>query len=177
MIRNVLSYQPILGSNVYVDPLALVSGQVKLGKDVSIWPMAVLRGDVNKIEVGPGTNIQDLSCCHTTHDSQFHPGGAPLIIGANVTIGHKVTLHGCTIGDGCLIGIDCTVLDNAVIEPSVLLGAGSLVPPNKTLESGFLYLGRPAKKIRPLTAQEREFLKYNAHHYVKLKNRYLSSPE
>jgi carbonic anhydrase/acetyltransferase-like protein (isoleucine patch superfamily) len=172
-IRSYLEHAPKLGANCYVDPLALVSGQVELGDDVSIWPMVVLRGDVNWITVGDRTNIQDGACCHTTHPSKHFPHGYPLQIANDVTIGHKVTLHGCMIGEQCLIGIDCTVLDGAIIEPHVMLGAGSLVPPGKILESGYLWIGRPAIKKRALTPDELEFLGYNVRHYVQLKNNYL----
>lgn len=173
-IRNYLHHTPKIGKNCYLDQQSMVSGQVELGNDVSIWPMVVLRGDVNWIKVGNRTNIQDGTCCHTTRLSDENPNGFPLDIGPDCTIGHKVTLHGCTIGAHCLIGIDSTVLDGAVIEPHVLLGAGSLVPPGKILEGGYLWIGRPAIKKRPLTADEITFMTQNVKHYIQLKNNYLS---
>src|SRR5690606_11617301 len=120
----------------------------------SVWPGAVIRGDVNSIRIGRGSNVQDLSVLHVSHRSEWDPAGAPLVVGAHVTIGHRVILHGCTIGDECLIGMGSIVMDKAVLQQHVLLGAGSLVPEGRVLESGFLYLGSPAKKIRPLTEKE-----------------------
>jgi carbonic anhydrase/acetyltransferase-like protein (isoleucine patch superfamily) len=164
---------PIVGKNVLIDETAVVIGDVVLGDDVSIWPMCVLRGDVNHIEIGSRTNIQDGCVLHVTHRGEHSPAGYPLWVGDDVTVGHRVVLHGCRIGNHCLIGIGAIVMDGAVIADEVILGAGSLVPPGRTLESGFLYLGSPARKARSLTAQERVFLPYSATHYVSLKNNYL----
>ena len=102
--------------------------------------------------------------------SAARPEGAPLLIGDRVTVGHRVILHGCEIGDECLIGMGSIVMDHAVLEPRVLLGAGSLVPEGKVLESGYLYLGRPAQAVRPLTAEELAYFTYSAAHYVRLAN-------
>jgi carbonic anhydrase/acetyltransferase-like protein (isoleucine patch superfamily) len=137
--------------------------------------MAVLRGDVNFITVGPRSNIQDGSILHVTHDGPYSPGGKPLVLGADVTVGHGVTLHACTVGDRCLIGMNSCVLDGAVIEDEVMLAAGSLVPPGKRLAAGALYRGAPATRARDLTPGEREMLAYSAAHYVRLKDRYLGS--
>jgi len=149
-----------------------VIGNVTLGEDASVWPMAVVRGDVHTITIGARTNVQDGAILHVTHDGRFSVGGAPLVIGDDVTIGHKAMLHGCTIGNRCLIGMSAIVMDGAVLEDEVLLAAGALVPPNKHLESGYLYGGSPAKRIRPLTESEKENLLYGAEHYVKMKNNY-----
>jgi carbonic anhydrase/acetyltransferase-like protein (isoleucine patch superfamily) len=173
-IRPFQEIMPILGNEVYVDPQACVIGDTILGDDVSIWPMAVLRADVNAIRIGKGTNIQDNCTLHVTHKTKDNPEGSHLIIGDYVTIGHQVTLHGCTIGNHCLIGIGAIVLDGAILEKKVMVGAGTLVPPGKILESGFLYLGSPAKKIRALSAAEMAHFEYSAQHYIKLKNKYLS---
>jgi carbonic anhydrase/acetyltransferase-like protein (isoleucine patch superfamily) len=172
------SYQgttPQLGNHVYLHPSSSVIGDVVLGDDSSVWPGTVIRGDVNAIRIGHGSNVQDLSILHVSHKSSWDPGGAPLIIGNFVTIGHKVILHGCTIADECLIGMGTIVMDKVVIEPRVLIGAGSLVPEGKILESGYLYLGAPAKRIRPLTAQELAHFAYSAQHYIRLKNNYLDA--
>lgn len=171
-LSSYLDLSPVLAEGVFVHDSAQVIGDVTLGPDCSVWCNAVLRGDVNRIVIGQGTNIQDLSMGHVTHAGYNGSPGAPLVIGSFVTVGHAAVLHGCTIGDECLIGMGSLVLDNAVIEPQVLLGAGSLVPPGKRLESGFLYLGRPATKLRPLTDDERAFLRYSAEHYIKVKNNY-----
>jgi len=174
-IRAYLDRTPSLGQRVWIDPDASVIGQVELGDDVSIWPRTVLRGDVNRIEVGARTNIQDGTICHVTHDGRYTPGGIPLILGADITVGHAAVLHACNIGDRCLIGMGAIVLDGATIEADVMLGAGSLVSPGKRLESGWLYVGRPAAPVRPLKDRELEMLRYSASHYVKLKDRYLAA--
>ena len=173
-LRPFYGTNPTLGARVYVDETAVVIGRVTLGDDASLWPCVVARGDVNGISVGARTNIQDLTMLHVTHDGPYSPGGFPLVIGADVTVGHKCLLHACSIGDRCLIGMGAIVMDGAVVESEVLLGAGSLVSPGKRLESGFLYRGSPAQKVRPLTDQEREMLRYSAAHYVRLKDRYLA---
>jgi carbonic anhydrase/acetyltransferase-like protein (isoleucine patch superfamily) len=168
---------PQIGNGVYLHPSASVIGDVVLGDDVSVWPGTVIRGDVNAIRIGHGSNVQDLSVLHVSHKSSWDPGGAPLIIGNNVTIGHKVILHGCEIGDECLIGMGAIVMDKVVIEPRVLVGAGSLVAEGKVLESGYLYLGSPAKRVRPLTERELAHFTYSAQHYIRLKNNYLDAVE
>ena len=172
-IRPFNECSPSLDDGVYIDQSAVVIGDVKLGKDVSVWPCAVIRGDMHSISVGARTSVQDNAVLHITHASDFNPSGWPLTIGEDVTIGHGACLHGCTIGDRVLIGIGATVLDGAIIENEVVIAAGALVPPNKHLESGFMYLGQPCKKARPLTEKERSFFTYSAQNYVKLKNEYL----
>lgn len=172
-IKPYKDIRPIIGRNVLIDETAVVIGDVVLGDDVSIWPMCVLRGDVNHIEIGARTNVQDGSVLHVTHGGENSPGGFPLFVGEDVTVGHRVVLHGCRIGNHCLIGIGAIVMDGAVIEDEVILGAGSLVPPGRTLESGFLYVGAPSRKARPLTDTEKVFFRYSANHYLSLKNDYL----
>ena len=172
-IRDFSGISPVVSPSAYVDDAALVVGSVTLGDDVSIWPMTVLRGDVNVITVGAGTNVQDGSVLHVTHEHPDIPGGFALRIGENVTIGHKVILHGCSVGDYCLIGMGAVVMDGAVLEPRLLLGAGSLVPPGKTLTTGYLWLGSPVRKVRVLTQKELDWLEYSASHYISLKNKYL----
>ena len=174
---NLQSFQqhyPQLASDVYVHHSATVIGDVQIGENSSIWPGVVIRGDVNFIRIGSHTNIQDLSMLHVNHRSSHDVEGAPLIIGNYVTIGHTVILHGCTIEDECLIGMGSIVMDKSVVQKHVLLAAGSLVPEGKILESGYLYVGRPAKKIRALTADEIAHLRYSAQNYVQLKNQYLN---
>jgi carbonic anhydrase/acetyltransferase-like protein (isoleucine patch superfamily) len=157
---------PLLGRNVYVHAAATVIGDVILADDVTIWPGVVIRGDINHIRIGEASNVQDNSVLHVSHKSPADPEGAPLIIGRHVTVGHACILHGCTIGDECLIGMGAIVMDRAVLQPRVLLGAGSLVPEGKTLESGWLYVGRPAKPARRLTEAEIAGLRAHAEHYV-----------
>jgi carbonic anhydrase/acetyltransferase-like protein (isoleucine patch superfamily) len=159
---------PVVAESAFVDAMAVVIGDVQLAENSSVWPCAVIRGDVNRISIGEGSNIQDFAMLHVTHKRPADPLGAPLVIGKNVTIGHHVTLHGCTIGDEVLVGIGTIILDRAIIESQVLIGAGSLVPPNKRLESGYLYLGNPVKQIRPLSDDEKAYFKYSAEHYMRL---------
>ena len=172
-IRAHKGIQPQLGEGVFIDPAAVVCGDVVIGDDSSIWPCAVLRGDMLQIKIGARTSIQDGTIIHITHDGPFNPGGCPTTVGDDVTVGHSATLHGCSIGDRVLVGIGALVLDNAVIENDVMIGAGTLVPPGKTLESGFLYFGSPCRKARPLTQKEMTFFTYTAGHYVTLKNEHL----
>ncbi|MEJ2654885.1 MAG: gamma carbonic anhydrase family protein [Acidihalobacter sp.] len=171
-VRAFGEYTPRLGERVYVDPAASVIGDVELGDDASVWPGAVLRGDVHYIRVGARSNIQDGAVVHVTHDGPYSPGGLPCLIGADVTIGHAAVVHACTLGDACLIGMHATVLDGAVIGPNALIGAGALVPPGKTVGEGELWLGNPARCARRLDAEEIERLRYSAAHYVRLKDRY-----
>ncbi len=175
-VRSFEGIHPDLHPTVYVDQLALVSGDVKIGADSSIWPMSVVRGDINSIEIGERTNIQDGSVLHVTHDSEFAEGGIPLHIGDDVTVGHKAVLHACTIEDCCLIGMGAIILDGAVVRSGAIVGAGALVPPNKDLQGGYLYVGSPARQVRELSKKEKRFLKYSAEHYVRLKNRHQKIP-
>lgn len=171
-IRPFEKKTPVIDSSSYIDPTAVVIGDVVIGKDCSVWPMTVIRGDVNSIRIGDRSNIQDSSVLHVNHAGEFNPEGDPLVIGDDVTVGHRVTLHGCTVGDRCLIGIGSIVMDGAIVESEVIIGAGSLVPRGKVLTSGYLWLGSPVKQIRPLTAEEISFLSYSAEHYSQLKDRY-----
>ena len=174
-IRSFAEFTPKVPESAYVDEFGLVLGDVELGEDCSVWPMTVIRGDVHRIRIGKRTNIQDGSVLHVTHYGEYNPEGFPLTIGEDVTVGHGVVLHACTVGNRCLIGMHSTVLDGVVIEDEVMLGAHSLVTPGKTLESGFLYCGTPAKKVRALSKEELEFLRYSADHYVKLKNKHMAN--
>ena len=172
MIRTFETWRPQVADSAWVDATALVLGEVELAEDVSVWPMTVIRGDVNWIRVGPRTNIQDGSVVHVAHAGGMNPTGYPTIIGADVTVGHKAVVHACTIEDACLIGMGATVMDGAVLGAESMLAAGALVPPGKELPGGYLYVGSPAKAVRELTDEEREFLRYSAAHYVKVKNRH-----
>jgi carbonic anhydrase/acetyltransferase-like protein (isoleucine patch superfamily) len=174
-ISSYLGRKPALGARVYFHESSQIIGDVTIGDDSSIWCNAVLRGDVNHIVIGKGTNVQDLTMGHVSHKTSDKPEGSPLIIGDYVTVGHSVILHGCTIGNECLIGMGTIILDDVVIPDRVMIGAGSLVPPGKTLESGMLYVGRPVKPVRALTPEEIAHLRYSAEHYVHLKDDYLGS--
>ena len=172
-IRSFQGLHPSLGQGVYVAPSAEVIGQVILGDDASIWPFASVRGDMQGITIGARTNIQDGSVLHTTHDSKYFPKGFALTIGNDVTIGHRVILHGCKVNDFCLIGMGSILLDGVIVESDVIVGAGSLVPPGKVLDSGYLWVGSPVVKKRPLKPEEIEFIRYSAKNYVALKDHYL----
>ncbi|MDD7806071.1 MAG: gamma carbonic anhydrase family protein [Endozoicomonas sp. (ex Botrylloides leachii)] len=166
---------PYISESAYIAASATIIGDVHIGDDCSVWPTAVIRGDTNAIQIGAKTSIQDGSVLHVTHKNDNNPAGYPLTIGQEVTVGHKAVLHGCIIGNRCLIGIGAMVLDGAVIENDIIIAAGCLVPPKKKLTSGYVYKGSPAKKSRPLTTEEYQLLRYNAAHYVGLKNEYLKS--
>ena len=168
-IRPYLDTHPRLGEGVYVDPHALVIGDVDLGEQVSIWPMAVLRGDVNWIRIGRRSNVQDGSVLHVSRPYPGNDAGWPLVIGEDVVIGHKVVAHGCTIGNRVLVGIGAIVLDGVVVEDDVIIGAGAVVTPGKRLESGGLYVGNPARRARELTGDEIARIPLMAANYVRLK--------
>ncbi len=175
MIRKFKSFEPSLGLRVYVDEQATVIGDVTLADDSSVWPQSVIRGDINPITIGARTNIQDGSVVHVTHASNYSEGYG-CNIGSDVTVGHGCIIHACTIHDKSLIGMGSVILDGAIIETKVIVGAKSLVPSGKKLESGFLYMGSPCKQIRPLKDSEVEFLEYSANHYVRNKDDFLQSP-
>jgi carbonic anhydrase/acetyltransferase-like protein (isoleucine patch superfamily) len=173
-VSSYLNTSPQLGEGLYLHPSAQVIGDVTVGRDCSIWCNTVLRGDVNRIVIGNCTNVQDFAMGHVSHKNDKKPEGSPLIIGDYVTIGHQAMLHGCTIGNEVLIGMAAIIMDDVVVQDQVMVGAGSLVAPGKVLESGYLYVGRPAVKVRALTPEEIAYLKYSAEHYVRVKNNYLA---
>lgn len=176
-VRPFESHIPQIAESVFIDESAQVIGQVVLSEGCSVWPGVILRGDTNWIKVGSYTNIQDGTVIHGNHDSPRAPGGDPTEIGSQVVIGHRAMLHACTVQDAVLIGMSATILDRVVIESEVLIAAGSLVPPGLRCESGFLYMGAPAKKIRPLTQAEVDHIYYSAKYYYKLGQRHrLSQP-
>lgn len=173
MLRQYKNQQPVIGKNVYIDESAVVIGDVVIGDDVSIWPTTVIRGDVESIRISEGTNVQDGSVLHVSHAGDCSKKGHPLSIGKGVTIGHRAVVHACTVGNYCLIGIGAIILDDAILEDYVMLGAGALVPFGKKLESGYLYVGTPARQIRSLKDEEKDFLEYSYKHYIHLKDDYL----
>ncbi|MEQ9410642.1 MAG: gamma carbonic anhydrase family protein [Fuerstiella sp.] len=173
-IRTFQGVGPKLGERVYIDPASTVIGKVTLGDDVSVWPGAVIRGDMQSIAVGQRSNVQDNAVLHTTHASEFNPDGWPLTIGSDVVIGHRAILHGCIVGDLVLVGNGAVVNDGAVVEDEVIVGAGCIVPPGKVLRSGFVYVGNPSRQLRPLTEQEMRFFRYSPAQYVRLKDQYLA---
>lgn len=155
--KNVI---PQIAQNVFLAENATIIGDVEIGEGSSIWYQAVLRGDVGKIIIGKRTNIQDGAIVHCT------TGLTPSIIGDEVVVGHRAIIHGCTIEDQVLIGMGAIILDEAVIPSHTIIGAGALVPQKSQLESGYLYAGVPAKKIKPLSDAQKMMIKMGALHYV-----------
>ncbi len=166
MIRSHKGKTPKIGKNVYIDPMALVIGDVTIGDDCSVWPGAVVRGDVNSITIGNRTNIQDNVVIHTSHM-------VPVYIGDNVTIGHLAHVHSATIGNGVMVGSRSVVLDECVIEDTCLIGAGALVSPRSKIPTRSMVLGMPAVIKRELKDSEVEMILANAQEYVDMKNDYL----
>ncbi|MBU3020181.1 gamma carbonic anhydrase family protein [Aestuariibacter sp. A3R04] len=173
-IRAYHKHSPSIGPRCYIDSSSVLVGQISLAEDVSIWPLVAARGDVNSIAIGARTNIQDGTVLHVSRKSPQHPKGFPLIIGDDVTVGHKCMLHGCILGNRILVGMGAIIMDGAIVEDDVFIGAGTLVPPNKVLRSGYLYVGNPMTEKRPITDNERQFLKQSAENYVLLKDDYLN---
>jgi carbonic anhydrase/acetyltransferase-like protein (isoleucine patch superfamily) len=151
--------RPQIDASVWIAPNAIVIGDVRLGRNVSIWWNAVLRGDNDPISIGDNTNIQDGSVLHTDI-------GVGLTIGADVTVGHMVMLHGCTIGDGSLIGIGAIVLNDAVIGRECLIGANALVPEGKSIPDRSLVVGSPGRVVRELRDADVAMIRAGNHHYI-----------
>jgi carbonic anhydrase/acetyltransferase-like protein (isoleucine patch superfamily) len=171
-IEIYLGTEPKIAATAWVHESATIIGKCDIGEHTSIWPGSILRGDVNTITIGENTNIQDGTIIHVTHKGPFTREGKAVVIGSNVTIGHGVILHACDIEDYAFVGIGSTVLDGAVIRSGAMIGACALVTGNQDLAGGFLYLGQPAIKVRALTEEEQENIKYSAAHYVQLANNY-----
>lgn len=173
-IRAYKGIYPKIAKTVYVDESSVLVGDISIGENSSIWPLVAARGDVNTITIGNNTNIQDGTIVHVTRKSASNPDGYPTVIGNDVTIGHQCMLHGCILGNRILVGMGAIIMDGAIVGDEVFIGAGALVPPNKKLESGFLYVGQPCKQARPLNDAEIAFLKTSADNYVILKDEYLA---
>jgi carbonic anhydrase/acetyltransferase-like protein (isoleucine patch superfamily) len=171
-LRTYRGIAPTLGRGAWIDPTAWVIGDVELGEDVSIWPLVLVRGDVNRIRIGARSNVQDGSLIHVSRPHPGNDAGWPTILGEDVVVGHKVSLHGCRIADRVLVGIGAIVLDGVEVQSDVFIGAGSVVTPGKVLESGFLYVGSPARRSRELTPQEIARIPKMARDYVALKQEY-----
>jgi len=172
-IRPFEQYTPRIHASAWIDASALVIGDVEIGAEASVWCNTVIRADVNRIRIGAGSNIQDLCMLHvSTPDPRRKPEGAQLLIGDRVSVGHQCILHGCRLHDEVLVGMGSVVMDHAEVQTHVIIGAGSLVPEGKLLESGHLYMGRPAKLMRALTAEEIAYFPQLASHYVRLARRH-----
>jgi carbonic anhydrase/acetyltransferase-like protein (isoleucine patch superfamily) len=160
--------KPDVAAYVYLAPTVSLVGDVRIGACSSIWFGCTLRGDVNYIQVGKGSNIQDHSMIHV---SSF---GHPCIIGDDVTVGHMALLHACTVEDKAFIGMKACVMDGAVIQPEAMVAAGALVPPGKTVPSGELWAGAPARFMRKLEDKDFEYMSWSSTHYQKLAKEYLT---
>ncbi|MEN7546701.1 gamma carbonic anhydrase family protein [Rapidithrix thailandica] len=160
LIKTVRGFTPTWGDNCFFAENATLVGDVKMGKDCSVWFNAVVRGDVNSITIGDKVNIQDGAVIHCTYQT------APTVIENNVSIGHNALVHGCTIHDNVLVGMGAIVMDHAVVEPEVFIAAGAIVLENSVLESGYLYAGVPAKKIKPLDDRLHRVFERTANNYV-----------
>jgi carbonic anhydrase/acetyltransferase-like protein (isoleucine patch superfamily) len=174
-IRKFLEKTPVIAETAYIDESAVVIGDVQVGEDASIFPCVVARGDHQSIIIGDRTNVQDGTVIHIASANEFTPEGLPCIVGENVTVGHKALLHACQIGNNCLVGMGSIVLDGVVVEDDVMIGAGSLVPMGKRLESGYLYVGSPVKQVRLLGDKEKFFIEYSWKHYIETKDSLLKS--
>lgn len=165
-IEGFMGQYPEIDETAYLASSAVISGAVRIGADSSIWHNVTLRGDANYITIGRGTNIQDNSCVHID-SSRF-----PTIIGDYVTIGHTAIIHACTLGDRSFVGMGAIVMDGAVVEPEAMVAAGAMVTPGKRVPTGELWAGRPAKKMRDLTAEERASLQKSADRYIEFGRAY-----
>ena len=176
LVRKVRGHVPEIGENTFLAETATIIGDVTIGKDCSIWYGAVLRGDVNKITIGDRTNIQDGAVIHTLYDKSPKPSQTH--IGNDVSVGHNATIHGAIIKDSCLIGMGATVLDNAVVESGAIVAANALVTTGMHVESGWIYAGVPAKKIKEVSAeQQKDIVERIANDYVMYASWYKDSKE
>jgi carbonic anhydrase/acetyltransferase-like protein (isoleucine patch superfamily) len=160
VILPVKNISPSWGNDCFIAPNATIVGDVEMGDNCSVWFNAVIRGDVHYIKIGNNTNIQDGAVIHATY--QY----APTIIGNNVSIGHNALVHGCTLKDNVLIGMGAIVMDHCIVEEYVIIAAGSVVLEKTICESGFIYAGTPAKKIKPLSSEQKEMLDRLPNNYI-----------
>ena len=161
MIREWNGHKPKVHPTAFIHETAEIIGRVTIEKDASVWPYCVLRGDVDEIVIGEGTNIQDNTVIHTND-------GKPTVLGKRISVGHSVILHGCKVNDDCIIGMGSIVLDGSVVESDCIVGAGAVVSPNTTVPAGSMALGIPARVIRKLRPDEIEHIRWNAREYFKL---------
>lgn len=166
MIRSYRGRMPEIAASAYIDPQAVVIGDVTIGEDSSVWPCTVIRGDVNFIRIGARTSIQDGSVLHVMRETH------PLVLGDDVTVGHKVILHGCTIESHCLIGMGSIILNGAKIGTGSIIAAGTLIPEGTDVPPGSLFVGHPGKLRRKLTAADQETIDHYARNYAAYKETY-----
>ena len=179
---NIISYKgilPTIDKDALIAQNCIISGDVKIAKNVGIWYYCVIRGDVSSIEIGENTNVQDGTTIHVTRPNHLAnktgSEGGKVKIGKNVTIGHNAIIHAATIHDNAFIGMGSIVMDLSIVESNSMLGAGSLLSPGKIVKSGELWAGVPAKKIRDLTQQEIDYIQVSADNYRILAEEYFKS--
>lgn len=175
MTGTILSFNgltPKIADDVFVAETATIIGDVEIGPGSSVWYGCVIRGDVNRIRIGARTNLQDGTIVHVNHDPtgdyRQTGGGMPTHIGDDVTIGHMALIHACTIESGGFVGMNATVMDEAVVAGGAMVAAGALITPRKRVPAGELWSGSPAKKMRELTQEERDYIPYSAQNYSRL---------
>ncbi len=169
-IRPYRGKRPQIAESAYIDPAAVIIGDVVIGEDSSVWPCSVVRGDVHYIRIGARTNIQDGSVLHVMRDEW------PLILGDDVTVGHSVTLHGCTIESRCLIGMGAVILNGVTIGAGSIVAAGTLITERTVIPAGSLVMGSPGKVKRVLTGIDQAAIDEYAKRYVSYKNIYREEP-
>ena len=169
-IRPYQGKLPEIAKSAYIDPAAIIIGDVKIGEDSSIWPLTVVRGDVHYIRIGKRSNVQDNSVLHVMRDTN------PLVLGDNVTVGHSVTLHGCTIESRCLIGMGSIILNGVVIGTGSIVAAGTLIPERTVIPAGSLVMGSPGKVCRALTDDDQKSIDRYAQNYFEYKEIYKAEP-
>ena len=170
-IRSYRGKSPQIAASAYIDPAAMIIGDVVIGEDSSVWPMCVVRGDVHFIRIGTRTNIQDGCVLHVMKDQY------PLVLGDEVTVGHSVTLHGCTIESHVLIGMGCIILNGAVIGSNSIIAAGTLITERTVIPPGSLVMGSPGRVKRPLTDADQRSIAAYAERYTGYKDIYRQEAE
>ncbi len=160
LILPVKGIHPVIGEHCYMADNATVVGDVQLGSHCSVWFNAVVRGDVNRIRIGQYCNIQDGAVIHCTYKK------AATVLGDFVSVGHNALVHGCTIQPYVLVGMGAIVMDHAVVEEYVIIAAGAVVTEGMTCETGYIYAGIPARKLKPITEEQRTMLRTLPHNYV-----------
>lgn len=170
IVMEINGHKPKAGNNVWLAPNATVVGDVTLGDDCTVWFNAVIRGDVHSIRIGARTNIQDGAIIHCTYEK------APTEIGDDVSIGHAAIVHGCTVGNHVLIGMGAVVMDRAVLQDYCVIAAGAVVLENTVCESGWLYAGIPAKKVKQLDDRLKDILDDTPKRYVMYSDWFRNQP-
>jgi len=166
MILTYKGLTPKISPTAFIAPGVVIIGDVEIGEHANIWFGCIVRGDVNHIRIGAGTNIQDNSVVHVTRKT------GPTIIGSGITIGHQVVLHACTLEDGCFIGMHSTILDGAVVESGGMVAAGAMVAPGKRIPKGQIWAGNPAKFLRDMRQEEIDYIKISEQRYIELAETY-----